>query len=112
MQAQLEQQHVCSLAPSCVGQAQGCLAGSCEHVICSPLFPPKNFSRLLPALTSVYRFPTSPGSADFMPLFGIYAPAALVIFNFDSNSVKLLPFSLSTASCRFSFCRLVSGTPG
>jgi len=34
----------------------------------------------------------SPGFADFIPLFGIYAVAALVISNFDSNFVKLLPF--------------------
>lgn len=46
MQAQLEQQRFCSLAPSSVDQAQSCLTGSCEHAIwltLYSLFPCKIF---------------------------------------------------------------------
>lgn len=121
MQTQLEKQHVYNLTSSCVGQAQSCLAGSCEHTIwltLYSLFAPQDLplyhSHPLPnkQLTSVYHFPISPGFADFRPLFVIYAIAALVISNFDSNFVKLLPFLLSIVSCRFSFCCLVSGITG
>lgn len=121
MQAQLEQQRVYSLAPSCVGEAQSCLTGSCEHAIWVTLYSlflprdlPLYHCHPLPnkQLTSVCHLPTGPGFVDFIPLFGIYAMVALVIFNLDSNFVKLLLLLLSIVSCRFSFCCLVSATTG
>lgn len=120
MQSQLEQQHVYSLASSCVGQAQCCFTGSREHTIwltILPFLPCKSFpfTSLTPfQINSPFLGTTSPSALVLLVLQPclVYAIVSLITSGFDSDFVKLLPILLSVMSCRFSLCCLVGGTTG